>query len=228
MLYTQEAVRANIRNRDGKRVFYLGSGDRLTPGARDFLSRERIEILPAADARPESYRLLSGAHLQDKPESMTHLRGNVLVEKTHPRIRFRGAMDTLEGELLLAQVSTSPKIAAGLGEILELARRVIRCDVLEEPVPEWKLLGLEPEELRSHSHRPQDFYGQPHFMPEKEDGEPLLRVNRARCAARSAELAAAEAFTDRDGRVVREDILRVMNRISSAIWILMIRMKQGE
>ena len=27
MLYSLEAVRANLRNRDGKRVFYLGKGD---------------------------------------------------------------------------------------------------------------------------------------------------------------------------------------------------------
>ena len=47
MLYTEQQVKANIRNRDGKRVFYLGRGDQLTPGARDWLSRERIEILPA-------------------------------------------------------------------------------------------------------------------------------------------------------------------------------------
>ena len=40
MLYTEEAVRANIRNREGKRVFYLGKGDTLTPGARDWQSRQ--------------------------------------------------------------------------------------------------------------------------------------------------------------------------------------------
>ena len=45
MLYSEEAVRANIRNRDGKRVFYLGKGDQLTSSARDWLSRERIEAV---------------------------------------------------------------------------------------------------------------------------------------------------------------------------------------
>ena len=50
MLYSLEAVRANLRNRDGKRVFYLARGDQLTSGARDFLARERIEILPAEQA----------------------------------------------------------------------------------------------------------------------------------------------------------------------------------
>ena len=67
MLYSEEAVRANIRNRDGKRVFYLGKGDQLTSSARDWLSRERIEVLPAEQARPQWYRLLRGGYVEEKP-----------------------------------------------------------------------------------------------------------------------------------------------------------------
>ena len=176
MLYSLEAVRANLRNRDGKRVFYLGRGDQLTSGARDFLARERIEILPAEQAKPEEYRLLSGAVLREKPEHMTHLHSNVLVPKTHPRIAFRGAMDTLEAELLLAQSALSKPYSDYVGEVLEFARRLIRCDVLEEPVEVGKLCGLTEQEQRERSHRPQEFYGQPHFMPSGEDGEELLEA----------------------------------------------------
>ena len=79
MLYTKEAVRDNIRNRDGKRVFYLGKGDQLTSDARDFLTRERIAILPASEAKPERYRLLGGGFMEEKPEHMTHLNGDYLV-----------------------------------------------------------------------------------------------------------------------------------------------------
>ena len=53
MLYSQQAVRDNIRNREGKRVFYLGEGDQLTSDARDWLTRERIEIVPADRAKPQ-------------------------------------------------------------------------------------------------------------------------------------------------------------------------------
>ena len=104
MLYTEEMARMNIRTREGKRVFYLGKSDTLTPGARDWLTRERIPVLDAREAKPEEYRLLSGAVLREKPEHMTHLHSNVLVAKTHPRIRFRGRMDALEAELLLCQL----------------------------------------------------------------------------------------------------------------------------
>ena len=224
MLYTEESVRANLRNRDGKRVFYLGTGDQLTSSARDYLTRERIEILPASQAAPERYRLLSGGFMEGKPEHMTHLNAQVLVPKTHPRIVFRGKLDSLEAELLLCG-KDFPGLQKELGEILELARRMIRCDVLEEPLPDEKLCGLTEEELRKRSHFPQDYYGQPHFMPDVRDSREVLRLNRLRCAVREAELAAAAAFVSPEGNARRPDILRAMNRMSSMVYLLMIREK---
>ena len=224
MLYTEEMTRANIRNRDGKRMFFLGKGDTLTPGARDYLNRERIEILPGEQAKIRQYRLLNGATLAEKPEHMTHLYGDVLVEKTHPRIAFRGAMDSLETELVLCQLRCQGWWQE-LGEILAMARMLIRCEVMDEPVPEGKLCGLTEAEQRKHSHRPQDFYGQTHFMPEYADGETVLLLNKCRCAARNAELAAARAFIRNDGTAERQDILKALNRMSSMIYILMIREK---
>lgn len=225
MLYTEEAVRANIRNRDGKRVFFLSGKDTLTPGARDYLTRERIEIRPAEEAAIREYRLLNGAVLTKKPEQMTHLYGDVLVPKTHPRIAFRGAIDTLEAELLWCQFSVDKPLSDQIGEILALARNLIRCEVLSEPVKLDKLCGLTEEELRARSHRPQDYYGQPHFMPAPTDGQTVLLLNRCRCAVRAAELAAARAFTDSDGNCIRPDILKALNRMSSMVYILMIQTK---
>jgi ethanolamine utilization cobalamin adenosyltransferase len=228
MLYTEESVRANIRNRDGKRVFFLGSKDTLTPGARDFLTRERIEIRSAEEAAIREYRLLNGAILAKKPEQMTHLHGDVLVPKTHPRIAFRGAMDTLEAELLWCQAGLDKPFSDQIGEILVLARNLIRCEVMSEPVKLDKLCGLTETELRARSHRPQDYYGQPHFMPSATDGQAVLLLNRCRCAVRAAELAAAHAFTDTDGNCTRSDILQALNRMSSMVYILMIQKKSTE
>ena len=224
MLWNETQVRDNVRNREGKRIFYLHKGDQLTSGARDFLTRERISILPAEQAKPENYRLLNGGILEKKPEHMTHLNGEILVEKSHPRIVFRGKLDTLEAELILCQL-TVESLAPQIGEILALARRILRCEVLQEPLAEEKLCGLTEEEQRKRSHFPQDYYGQPHFMPEWEDGMAIARLNRARCAAREAELAAVAAFVTRDGQVQRPDILKALNRMSSMLYILMIQWK---
>lgn len=224
MLYNEEAVRANIRNQDGARVYYLGKGDQLTSSARDWLRRERIEILPAEQAKPQRYRLLSGGYTEEKPEHMTHLNGETLVPKTHPRILFRGKMDTLESELLLCQLADST-LEAPVGEILGLARKIIRCDVLEEELKWDTLCGLTESQQRKRSHFPQEYYGQPHFMPSFADGMVIAQLNRARCVAREAELAAVKAFSDREGNLTRQDIPQALNRMSSMLYLLMIQKK---
>lgn len=223
MLYTAKQVRDNIRNKDGKRVFYLGKGDSLTSEARDFLQRERIEILPGEKARPEEYRALGGGYFQEKPEDMTHINGDFLVKKTHPRIAFRGAIDTLEAELLLAQAETG--LIKPLQDALTLARALIAADVLEKEMQELCLGGMDAEDLRKRSHFPQEYYGIAHFMPETTDGIKILRLNRCRCAARQAELMAAHAFADQEGNCRRPDIIRAINRLSSYLYLLMIEEK---
>ena len=224
MLYNEDAVRANIRNRNGKRVYFLAKGDQLTSGARDYLNRERIEILPAEQAKIERYRLLSGGYTDEKPEHLTHLNGDLLVPKNHPRILFRGKMDPLEAELILCQLADG-SLVAPVGEILALARQIIRCEVLDEPLKWDTLCGLTESEQRKRSHFPQDYYGQPHFMPGVSDGPVIARLNRTRCAAREAEAAAVTAFSDRDGNPTRVDIPQALNRMSSMLYILMIQWK---
>ena len=218
MLYTLEAVRDNLRNRDGKRVFYLGQGDTLTVSAREYLQKERIQVLPAKQARPDRYRLENGGFMEEKPEDMTHLSGDVLVFKTHPRIVFRGAMDTLESLLLLC-CRYAPWYKGELTQAWALAGEIVACEVLEKPLEEKKLGGMTQAQLRSRSHRPQDFYGQPHFRPGPEDSEALLWLNRVRCAARAAELKAVAAIPE------RKDILQAMNRMSSFLYLLMVQEK---
>jgi ethanolamine utilization cobalamin adenosyltransferase len=218
MLYTLTAVKDNLRNRDGKRVFYLGKGDQLTSEAKDFLAAQRIEILPAEQARPERYRLLSGGYVEEKPEHMTHLSGDILVEKTHPRIAFRGAVDTLESELLLAILELK-HLEKPLTELLTLSRNLLRWEVLNEPAEETNLSGLTETELRSRSHFPQKYYGIPHFMPEPSDGKTILTLNKLRALVRATERAAALALPD------RADILKAFNRMSSFLYILMLQEK---
>lgn len=222
MLYDVAQVRDNLRTREGKRVFFLGKGDQLTSAARDWLRRERVDIRPADQAKMEEYRLLSGGTLQEKPENMTHLTGNILVSKDHPRIIFRGKLDTLQAQLLLAgQESGAP--VEGLREILTFTREILKCEVLDQPLSSSRLLGLDEEEIHHRSHFPQEYYGTAHFMPEFGQGAVMARLNLCRCLAREAEIGAVAAFPENQ----RPDILRAMNRLSSALYLLMLREKSN-
>lgn len=221
MEYSEGAVRDNLRNREGRRVFYLGREDSLSREAENYLIREGIQILPAEEARPQRYRLENGGYLEEKPEEMTHLNGEVLVPKTHPRILFRGEMDALEAQIMLCQLKLQGA-RKELGELLTLCREILRCDVLDSPLPEATLCGLTSDEIRRRSHRPQDFYGQPHFMPQWTDGEEILELNRLRTQVRRTELAAVRAFGGKRG-----DLIQALNRMSSMVYLLMIRRKKA-
>ena len=219
MLYTLEQAKANIRTREGKRVFFLGEGDTLTSAAKDYLAAERIPILPAAQAKITRYVGLDGGWYDEKPEHMTQLEGNTLVPKTHPRIAFRGKLDTLQAQVILLSLE-EPGLKASLAEILEFLRRMLRCEVLGEPFPFGTLFGLPEEQLRKISQLPQKYLGTPHFMPGPGDGAAIARLNVLRTQVREAELLAAAAFP-----ASREDILRGLNRLSSAVYILMLKQK---
>ena len=232
-LFTEQAVRANIRVRDGKRVFYLGSHDQLTPSARQWLSHERVEIIPAGTLpKEQTYTTLFGGVLHEKPEHMTHLYGNVLVFKDHPRIVFRGMLDTLEAETLLCQKTAHQEgytaLPAALQQVLDFVHRLIPCDVLNEPVGEVSFGGMTPGQLREHSHYPQKYYDTPHFMPDYTMPQTMLALNHLRTVVRRTELAAYRAFRTEDGAVTRDDMILALNRLSSYLWILMIQLKAGK
>ena len=236
-LLTEEDVR-RMSNGGTRGPVAVRAGEVLTPAARDWLREKKIEVVypqgqTEGGERPSArYRTVSGAVLAEKPEHMTHLKGNILVDKDHPRIAFRGCIDSLEAEILLAQQACAgagcPALAQELEEVLAFVRRFIRFDVLDEPVGEIALCGYGPAELREYSHYPDKYLGQPHFMPHYTDSPAILAVNKVRTVVRRTELAAYAAFRDADGVVKRPDIILGLNRLSSLMWIMMIKLKAGK
>ena len=235
-LLTREDVR-RMSDNGTRGPVVVNRDQKLTPGARDWLAAHKIQaVFPVggdAHIAPPStpqYRTLFGASLNEKPEHMTHLKGNILVRKDHPRIAFRGMIDALEGEIMLAQQASKayPALVKELEEALALVRRLIRCDVLDEPVGELKLCGYDAGQLREYSHYPDKYLGQPHFLPAYTDGPALLAVNKVRTLVRQTELSAYAAFKDVEGNVTRGDIILALNRLSSLMWILMIKLKAGQ
>src|SRR5699024_5099399 len=93
----------------------------------------------------------------------------------------------------------------------------------EEKLQWDTLCGLTEQEQRRRSHFPQEYYGQPHFMPQAQDGPVIARLNQARCAAREAERSAVTAFSDREGNPTRVDLLRALHRLGSMLYILEVR-----
>ena len=223
----------------GARQYQVEEGTFVTESARSWLEKRDIQLVilpkgrmcggmsrtPLPDRGSRTYLdAATGLPLgREKPEEMTHLRGNLLVKKSSPRIAFRGKLDSLEAAILEAQAlahrQNAPAVRDDLGEVLEQVRLVLGAEVKDQPLEEVPILGMDQARLRQVSHNVKGAFGIDHPIPSWEMGELPLRLNTLRTQVRETELAAAVAF-EAPGETPRPDIIRALNRLSSAVYIL--------
>ncbi|MCI1305522.1 MAG: ATP-binding protein [Lachnospiraceae bacterium] len=187
---------------------------------------------PAALPRPKYKDHETGAFYYEKPEQMTQLYGNELVNKDDPRIVFRGKLDSTQSLVVLAQAviheNGCQALVEDLNDILRHLRELMRCDVLAEDVPEMTTIGLSHAELRERSHDPMKFYKiKQMLLPDYTMGINYAYLNQIRTQIRETELSACTAFKE-GGKYKRRDIIEELNRLSSALHIMMCKYLAGD
>ena len=179
---------------------------------------------------PKYSAVFGGGYFTDKPEYMTQLHGNKLVIKDHPHIVMRGKLDSLQSRIMEVQISASKQKSKGiikeLEEILTLCRNIMRAEVLNEPLADIEILGLDEKKLREISHNPQKYFNTKHILPSWEMGELAVLLNSIRSYVREVEIAAIKTFKTEEG-VDRVDIIRALNRLSSCLYIMVLRQITG-
>ncbi|MDN5330899.1 MAG: ethanolamine utilization cobalamin adenosyltransferase [Tepidanaerobacteraceae bacterium] len=255
---TEIDIRNELRKMGPVNKFVISPGTILTPAARSYLNENKIEIIVADDTKKEESAnakakdevgckkgaedgaggnpgryevLVSNIKTNEKPEGFTHLYGNKLVPKIHPRVKLRGKIDSLEAFIIKAQVLAEKnkvkKLAEDLEEILKTVRQLMRAEVLSEPVEDLNILGFKEDEIRRISHNPKGSIGVEHFMPDYKMGELMAELNLIRTQIREVELYACEAFFDPNEGFIRADIIKALNRLSSAVYIMMCWLRAG-
>ncbi|MGL5085373.1 MAG: cobalamin adenosyltransferase [Clostridium sp.] len=178
------------------------------------------------------YVTIFGVGVNEKPEHMTHLYGNVLVFKDHKRIELRGKLDSVEAKILEAQIVCHKEKVKGLvedlEEVIDFVRNLIRCEVLEEPLGNFLMLGMDEAELRDKSHHTTKHFGLGFELVSYTMGEIVVALNSVRTLVRETELVAYKAFKDEYGNVKREDVIRALNRLSSLFWIMIFKYRSGK
>lgn len=257
---TEAIVRAQLKATEPE-VYYIPEGKLLSPAAREYLNQQKIQIdyernrekrerkeaqalaekqeailkkeseKPVSQARYIDYE--TGAGYMEKPEHMTALYDNFLVDKNHPRIKFRGKLDRLQADVVLAQTmiardEENKKILDDLSNILGLLREIMRCEVLDEPFTEESIIGMSHQELREKSHAPTKYFGVEYMkLPDYTMGQTYSLLNMLRTSTRETEVMAVEAFKEKR-RFERSDIVEELNRISSAFHIMMCMYLSGQ
>ena len=245
---TEAILRSELRASTPE-CYKVPEGKILSPAAREYLQQCKIRIDDGKgrpgprkqedtsrvekEKKPKYVDYETGAYYYEKPEHMTHLYGNTLVAKDHKRILFRGKLDSLEAlfvlnQSILLEMGESEKLIEDLQDIVGSLREMMRCDVLEEPFRREFLIGLSHKELREHSHNPMKYYNVKQMvLPDYTLGRAYALLNQLRAAVRETEVAAAAAF--HEGKTyTREDIIEELNRMSSAMHIVMCKYLAGE
>lgn len=251
---TEGEVRKRLSGEDLKTLkeFKVLKGEIITPSAKSYLAEHNINLVYVnskeeklkEDRKPKEtikevirekeykYETLSGFKLDEKPEYMTSLTGNLLVFKDHKRIIFRGKIDSLEARIVKTQILCHKMgkitLLKDLDEILSLIGKILRCEVLDEPLGDFTLQKMTEKDLREKSHNPKKYFGIDCEMPSYEMGEIVAELNILRTLTRETELLAYEAFKDKYGKVEREDLIRALNRLSSVFWIMIFKVRTGK
>lgn len=167
-----------------------------------------------------------------KPAHIAQLDAAHFAPKTAPRFVLRGKMDTLHAQFLLATAQARrfslPELAAYLTTLAAYCREITSAEYHEREVAPLQLAGLSEAEIREASHWPDRVLGIPHVIPGPDDHEIVLQLNLLRCQVRETELVAAAAFTGPEGQLSRSDLMVALNRLSSAVYYLILLLKAGK
>lgn len=250
---TEAIIRTEIKGTKPT-VYYLPEDTLLSPAAREYLQQCKIAVEPARKKAPaavenrpaaaekpadppaakepkyEDYE--TGAAYFRKPEHMTQLSGKLLVDKDHPRIKFRGKLDSVQAEVVAVQTQAAgsgrnDKLLADLQDVLETLRQILKGEVRNEALAETLILGLDHQELRRQSHDPMKYYNiKQLLLPDHTMGPLYAQLNLLRTQIRECEIAAVTAFK-KGRKMERLDIIEALNRLSSALHIMMCRYLAG-
>lgn len=238
---TEAEIRSMIK-RDQANELVVKTGTIITPSAREYLNEKKIQIkfsdgeqeLLKKDIKstqeieeekfiPKYVSKYSGGYFDKKPEEMTQLYGNELVFKNHPSIIFRGKLDSLQSKILELQVKAdqnkSEKLVKDLQDVLQYVRNILKAEVIKQDIEEISLFGLKEEDLRKMSHFPMKYIGVEHILPDYKMGELVIGLNAIRSSVRETELSSIP--------LERKDIIMALNRLSSAVYVMMCRHLKG-
>ncbi len=157
--------------------------------------------------------------MKESNETTTCLYRSDRVRKDHPRIAFRGALDELHAQNICCQLVLRREgefdAERKLGYLPVVIRALMSAEYDGRAFDLSAFNDLDWESLHEISHRPKQHLGIDHPIVHAEFGESVAALNLLRTKARECERLAVTAFDAQ-----REDLVHALNRMSSAIYVL--------
>lgn len=228
LFLTEEDIRQRAIERGGELA--LSVAERLTPSAMEYIRAQRIRVVEGGAVQGAAAPLPveqgksaeSSAKTEITGQGLTHLDATSLVAKTHPRIEARGRLDSLMAVAVLVQTQFDPKgklpgmLKDCLAEVKEWIFQSLAAEVSGSILPPQSMGGMNMDVLRAVSRNPRRYLHADHLMPDAALGANIALLNWLRAQVRETELAVARAA------LCRTDIQESLNRLSSAVYVLML------
>ncbi len=173
---------------------------RFTPAAKDFINQWSINITFEDEIAPPA-----------------------VVSSPMPSL-FRGKMDTLHAQVLLAIAQARrynfPQLAAHLETLATHCQEIAAAEIHKQTVSPLSMGGKTAAEIHDVVHHPQKHLGIEHIVHTANAHEMLLMLNLLHAQSREAELTAVHTFTDANGQPTRPDLIQALNGFSDTIYYL--------
>lgn len=234
-----------------KQKFSLGVGSEIHLNADDELSSDAIRLLSQRNIRvlyldhlgnvisqdeakskqhhplwisPEKRKISKHVSSTTKKEHMTLLNDVDLVAKNHPRIKFRGEIDDLIAFIILVQEQFIEQphlktVSLWLQDLRSQLGKIMQAEVFDQKLPEMTMGDFSFADIRKISHNPLKYLGHNHIVPAVTYGPQASWLNQLRTKVRKTEIFAIDIF---ENDPIHDGIIMALNRMSSAVYILMI------
>jgi ethanolamine utilization cobalamin adenosyltransferase len=175
----------------------------------------------------EVFCSLCNNKIDKKSDLLTWLDSENLVPKNHPRIFLRGKLDTVISYFVLLQNEFESYegpaiIKTCLSDLRSYAGNILRAEVKNEDPGPLQMCSLDSGIIHKMSHNPFKYMNHDHIVPDMVYGKWVSRLNYLRALVREAELLAVNTFTEPSLHVSRPSLINALNRLSSALYVLMI------
>ena len=163
---------------------------------------------------------------EKKLEVETQLNADTMVRKSDIRIVFRGKLDSLSANFILAQKLfkdlAENDIYEYFNDFHNLIQKMTYSDVMLTKMDDFTIFNLDEATLREMSHHPKKYFGINHlFGIDATYSTTVLTLNTLRTLVRELELTYISVL-DLTGKTECEiGVDKCLNRMSSAIYILM-------
>lgn len=220
-LLAERKIRVKYISDDG-RVFLPDSTEQGT------VQKASVHPLTSANQRPGNQCSLCHSAVEHKTELLTLLDNEQLVPKTHPRIALRGKLDTLISQTVWVQTQFAPSfekypmLPHALADLRSFMGNLLRCEVTGDELTEISMAELDDDTIHRISHQPLKYLGHDHIVPELKHGANVSLLNVLRALSREAELEACRTFQSQTFGLTRPDLVQGLNRLSSALYVLML------